>query len=104
MRMMEINEDLLQLMSTTIAACDQSKHPIHGKLILEFRCVPKSVPTEFYVVDTLASFELIVCRLWIEAMDMVTFTRHQCCKYLYKGKIIKVRGDNHEGRKIYTCQ
>ena len=47
MFMLKINEDLLQLTSMTIAAYDQSKHPIHGKLILEVRCGPKSVPIDF---------------------------------------------------------
>ena len=64
--LLKITEDKLQPASMMIAAHDQTKHRVHDKIILKVGCGPKIVPTNFCVVDTPASFELILSRLWIE--------------------------------------
>ena len=49
--------------------------------------------TELIVVDVPISYRLILGHQWIEEIEAVTSPRHQCLKFPYQGKIIKIMGD-----------
>lgn len=51
------------------------------------------MPIKFCVINSVTTYDLIIGRPWFDAMKAVSSTRHQCLKYQYEDKIIKVFGD-----------
>lgn len=54
---------------------------------------PISMPEEFYNMDFPATFNLILGRRWLNHMNAVMSSRHQCVKFPHLGKIMKLMGD-----------
>ena len=64
-----------------------------GKINVGVTIGPLQTNTELIIVDTSISYQLILGHQWIEEIKAVTSSRHQCMKFPYQGKIIKVLGD-----------
>jgi len=85
-----VDEEQIRPSSITVTAYDNSKRPPQGMIILKAELGPMSIPTEFYILDMDPTFKAILGRPYIEAMDAVPSTNHQCLKFPYNGRIIKV--------------
>ena len=64
-----------------------------GKINDKVALRPIETSTKVIVVDVTISYRLILGRQWIEEIRTVTSPCHQCIKFPYQGKIIKVMGD-----------
>ena len=63
------------------------------------------MPIEFHVVDVESPFNVILRRPWITALNAVPSVVHQCLKFTYEGKVVKLHNvnlpePNHEEDKI----
>jgi hypothetical protein len=70
-----------------------SKKTICGKIMLLIQAGPISMLEEFYTMDIPATFNLILGHRWLNHMNAVMSSRHQCVKFPYLGKIMKLMGD-----------
>lgn len=56
---------------------------------------PISIMVEFAVVDIPVSYELIVGQTWVNDMQAVTSTRHQCLTFPHDCIIVKIMGERN---------
>ena len=66
------------------------------------------MPIEFHVVDVESPFNAILGRPWITALNAVPSIAHQCLKFSYEGKVVKLHNVNlpepdYEEDKILTA-
>ena len=71
----------------------QQQENSSGKITVRVTNGPLQIETELIIVDAPISYRLILGRQWIEEIKAVTSPRHQCMKFPYQGKIIKILGD-----------
>ena len=86
-------ESQLNLAALTVSGYDNNKKAAQGKINVKIAVGPIEVDTELIVVDAPISYRLILGCQWIEEIKAVTSPRHQCLKYPYQRKIIKIMGD-----------
>ena len=63
------------------------------------------MPIEFHVVDVESPFNAILRRPWITTLNAVPSVAHQCLKFSYEGKVVKLHNvnlsePNQEEKKI----
>ena len=66
------------------------------------------MPIKFHVVDVESPFNAILRRPWITALNAVPSVAHQCLKFPYEGKVVKLHNvnlpePNHEQNKILAA-
>ena len=66
------------------------------------------MPIEFHVVDVESPFNAILGRPWITTLNAVPSVAHQCLKFPYEGKVVKLHNVNlpepdHEENKIMAA-
>ena len=66
------------------------------------------MPIEFHVVDVKSPFNAILGRPWITALNTVPSVAHQCLKFPYEEKVVKLHSMNlpepdHEEDKILAA-
>ena len=52
------------------------------------------MPIEFHVVDVKSPFNAILGRPWITALNAIPSVAHQCLKFSYEGKVVKLYNVN----------
>ena len=52
------------------------------------------MPIEFHIVDVESPFKAILGRSWITALNAVPSVAHQCLKFSYEGKVVKLHNVN----------
>ena len=52
------------------------------------------MPIEFHVVDVESPFNTILGRPWITTLNAVPLVAHQCLKFPYEGKVVKLHNVN----------
>ena len=52
------------------------------------------MPIKFYVVDVESPFNAILGRPWITTLNAVPSVAHQCLKFPYEGKVVKLHNVN----------
>ena len=52
------------------------------------------MPIKFHVVDVESPFNAILGRPWITALNAVPSVAHQCLKFSYEGKVVKLHNVN----------
>ncbi|XXG41933.1 hypothetical protein AAC387_Pa01g2298 [Persea americana] len=78
-----------------VTGYDGNKKTVCGKIMLLVQAGPISMPEEFYIMDIPATFNLILGRRWLNHMNAIMSSRHQCVKFPHLGKIMKFMGDPH---------
>ena len=76
-----------------VTGYDGNKKTVCGKIMLLVQAGPISMPEEFYIMDIPATFNLILGRRWLNHMNAIMSSRHQCVKFPHLGKIMKLMGD-----------
>ena len=66
------------------------------------------MPIEFHVVDVESPFNAILGRPWIIALNAIPSVAHQCLKFPYEGKVVKLHNVNlpqsdQEEEKLLTA-
>ncbi|MQL89634.1 hypothetical protein Taro_022213 [Colocasia esculenta] len=82
---------MLRLTPTTIAAYNNSRRSCHGMVTVQAELGPLVVTVDFYVLDIDPMFKAILGRPWLESLGVVPSTAHQCLKFPFQGRIIKVK-------------
>lgn len=90
-RTMGIDERKLSPIPTTVSAYDNTKRAAIGETTLQLGLGPLSMTAEFLVMDIAPTYKAILGRPWIEATLGIPSTMHQCSKFPFNGKIIKVK-------------
>ena len=62
---------------------------------MPIRVGPKEIKTEVVIINSPSLYRMILGRPWLAAMEAVPSTRHQCLKFPFNGKIIRVDGESH---------
>ncbi|MQL78799.1 hypothetical protein Taro_011245 [Colocasia esculenta] len=91
LRACDLSEGMLRPTPTTIAAYDNSRRSCHGMVTVQVELGPLAVTIDFYVLDIDPMFKAILGRPWLEALGAVPSTTHQCLKFPFQGRIIKVK-------------
>ncbi|MQL77159.1 hypothetical protein Taro_009567 [Colocasia esculenta] len=91
LRACDLSEGMLRPTPTTIAAYDNSRRSCHGMVTVQAELGPLAVTVDFYVLDIDPMFKAILGRPWLEALGAVPSTAHQCLKFPFQGRIIKVK-------------
>ncbi|MQL77350.1 hypothetical protein Taro_009750 [Colocasia esculenta] len=91
LRACDLSEGMLRPTPTTIAAYDNSRRSCHGMVTVQAELGPLAVTVDFYVLDIDPMFRAILGRPWLEALGAVLSTAHQCLKFPFQGRIIKVK-------------
>src|SRR5262249_9530038 len=86
-----ISEGDLQKITTQISAYDNSKWAARGAIKLQLQLGPAVMITLFMVMDIISTFQAILGRPWVEQTLGIPSTIHQCYKFPYEGKILRVR-------------
>ncbi|XXG85609.1 hypothetical protein AAC387_Pa11g0656 [Persea americana] len=76
-----------------VTGYDGNKKTVCGKFMLLVQAGPISMPEEFYIMDIPTTFNLILGRRWLNHMNAVMSSRHQCVKFPHLVKIMKLMGD-----------
>ncbi|MQM06365.1 hypothetical protein Taro_039186 [Colocasia esculenta] len=91
LRACNISERQLQPTPTTIAAYDNSRRACHGIITLQAELGPLVMSVEFYVLNIDHTYKAILGSPWIESLGAVPSTAHQCLKFPFQGRIVKVK-------------
>ncbi|MQL70849.1 hypothetical protein Taro_003153 [Colocasia esculenta] len=91
LRACDLSEGMLRLTPTTIAAYDNSRRSCHGMVTVQAELGPLAITVDFYILDIDPMFKAILGRPWLEALGAVPSTAHQCLKFPFQGRIIKVK-------------
>ncbi|MQL80350.1 hypothetical protein Taro_012781 [Colocasia esculenta] len=86
-----LGEENLEKNCSTIAAYDNSKRVAKGKIVLKLGIGPVTMSTEFLVLDVDPAYKAILCRPWLEQTLGVPSTAHQCFKFPFNGRVIKIK-------------
>ncbi|MQL71032.1 hypothetical protein Taro_003351 [Colocasia esculenta] len=76
--------------SVTVTAYDNTSRPPKGVIALKVGLGPSITEIDFHILDMDPSFRMILGRPFIQAHGVVTSTIHQCLKFPYKGRVVKV--------------
>ena len=66
---------------------------VHGEVDLPIKAGSQVFNSTFYVMDIRPAYSFLLRRPWIHGADAVTSTLHQLLKYLVKGKVVTVCGE-----------
>ncbi|MQM21115.1 hypothetical protein Taro_054149 [Colocasia esculenta] len=91
LRACDVSEGMLRPTPTTIAAYDSSIRSCHGMVTVQAELGPLTVSVDLYVLDIDPMYKAILGRPWLEALGAVPSTAHQCLKFPFQGRIIKVK-------------
>ena len=72
---------------------DGSKGMVHGEVDIPVKVGSQTFGSTFYVMDIRPSYSCLLGHPWIHEAGVVTSTLHQMLKYLVKGKIVIVHGE-----------
>ncbi|MQL81729.1 hypothetical protein Taro_014190, partial [Colocasia esculenta] len=86
----EVALQLVWPSSITITAYDNTSRPPKGVVTLKVGLGPSITEIDFHILDMDPSFWMIMGRPFIQALGVVTSTIHQCLKFPYKGRVVKV--------------
>src|SRR5262249_162256 len=81
----------LQKVATTITAYDNTKRGARGGVKMQLKVGPATIMTPFVIMDIIPMFKAILGRPWILQTLGVPSTIHQCYKFPYNRKILKVK-------------
>ena len=84
---------VLKPSNIVVRAFDGSKRMVHGKVDISVKVGYQNFASTFYVMNIRSSYSCLLGRPWIHKAGAVTSTLHQMLKYLVKGKIVTVRGE-----------
>ena len=92
----------------SISTFDNTRQPSLGAITLIVEIGPLSMPIEFHVVDVESPFNTILGQPWITALNAVPSIAHQCLKFPYEGKVVKLHNvslpePDHEENKILAA-
>ena len=79
---------------------NQESWPL-GITTLNVNLGPTSVPVDFVVMDVETTYNAILGRAWIAAMNVVTSTNHQKLKFLCPAGVVTVRGSQSSARDCF---
>ncbi|MQM23597.1 hypothetical protein Taro_056663 [Colocasia esculenta] len=91
LKQLGLGENNLEKSCSTIAAYDNSKRVAKGKIALKLEIGLVTMSTEFLVLDVDLAYKAILGRPWLEQTLGVPSTAHQCFKFPYNGRIIKIK-------------
>ena len=66
---------------------------VHGEVDIPIKVGTEVFKSTFYVMDIRPSYSCLLGRPWIHHAGAVTSSLHQMLKYLVKGKIVTVHGE-----------
>ena len=89
-----VKEADLSQSTISISAFDNTRRPSLGAITLTIEIGPLCMPIEFHVVDVESLFNAILGRPWITAFNAVPSVVHQCLKFPYEGKVVKLHNVN----------
>ena len=69
-----------------------------GQIRLPIQTGSEVVEVDFIVVDAYSPYTAIVARPWIHALEAISSTLHQKVKYLSRGQVEEIRGDQAMAR------
>ncbi|MQM00555.1 hypothetical protein Taro_033293, partial [Colocasia esculenta] len=84
-------EENLEKIYSTIAAYDNSKRVVKGKITLQLEIGPVTMSSEFQVLDVDPAYKAILGCPWLEQSLGLPSTAHQCFKFPFNGRVIKIK-------------
>lgn len=84
------------VLGQAIRAYDNTRREVMGIPALEFTAGPVLFKDQFQVLDIPASFNLLLGRPWIHAIEAVPSTLHQKVKFIQGNHVISIFGDPEE--------
>ncbi|KAI4311167.1 hypothetical protein MLD38_036084 [Melastoma candidum] len=91
---LNINLEKLSQSNLTIRAFDGAKRQAHGEVTLEIKVGPTLFSTQFQILETAGSFNMLLGRPWIHQAGAVPSTLHQMVRFSSDGNLITVRGEH----------
>ncbi|KAH9307028.1 hypothetical protein KI387_011432, partial [Taxus chinensis] len=77
----------------TLRGYDSLKATSIGTIILSVTLGPKTILTEFYIIDRETNYNMILGRPWIHRMKAIPSTLFQEVRFLHLGKVFVANGD-----------
>ena len=74
-----------------------------GQIILPIQTVSEVVEVDFIVVNAYSPYTAIVARSWIHALEAIFSTLHQKVKYLSRGRVEEIHGDQAMARQCMVA-
>ena len=66
---------------------------VHGKIVVDVTLGDVTIPIEFFVLDLESTFNAILGYPWLQDLGIMSYTIHQCLKFPYNGRVIKVKSE-----------